>query len=216
MKRNNKMVLLSTLICLLPMLLSWALYDQLPDQVAIHFDAAGNADNYLPKAWAAFGLPMLMALINLYTYFRLINDPKVENASSQLRQITKWLVPVLSIIIIPVMLFMAMGVSVPISLLGSAVAGVVIVLTGNYLPKCRRNYTVGIKLPWTLDSEENWNKTHRFAGYIWVIGGLVIIVSSFFSAWYVLLAVIALLVVCPIVYSYAFYKNSTHSDLETS
>ena len=152
MKRNNKMVLLSTLICLLPMLLSWALYDQLPDQVAIHFDAAGNADNYLPKAWAAFGLPMLMALINLYTYFRLNNDPKVENASSQLRQITKWGVPVLSIIIIPVMLFMAMGVSVPISLLGSAVAGMVIVLTGNYLPKCRRNYTVGIKLPgpWTV------------------------------------------------------------------
>lgn len=42
--------------------------------------------------------------------------------------------------------------------------GIVLIVVGNYLPKCRQNYMIGIKLPWTLDNEENWDYTHRMAG----------------------------------------------------
>lgn len=209
-KKSNKTLIITTILCLLPVILAVLLYNRLPEQIAIHFDASGAPDNYLPKALAVFGLPVLMAVINLYTHFRIDNDPKSENASSELKQLGKWAVPLLSVIVMPITIFIALGAQIPIVLIITAIVGVVIILCGNYLPKCRRNYTVGIKLPWTLDNEDNWNKTHRFAGFIWVIGGLAFTSTAFFStvyAMYIMLGIIILLVALPPVYSYAFYRK---------
>ncbi len=206
---KNKSALISTVICLLPIVLSVALYNKLPEQIAVHFNSAGEPDNYLPKAVAAFGLPVFLAAINLYTHFRVNKDPKAENASAALKVLARWLLPLLSVILMPVTLFMAMGVSIPIVLIAEALVGIVIAVCGNYLPKCKRNYTVGIKLPWTLDSEENWNKTHRFAGFIWVAGGSVITLTAFLNiSWIITLIIIALLVLLPIIFSYLLYQKS--------
>lgn len=205
-KKADITLIVTTIICLIPAILAVLVFDKLPMQVPIHFDNAGNPDNFLPKAAAAFGLPALMAAINLYTHFRLNKDPKAENASSALKQAAKWMLPVISIVFIPFSLFIAMEAKLPIVMVAAALVGVIIVICGNYLPKCRQNYTVGIKLPWTLDSEKNWNKTHRFAGFVWTLGGLVIMVNSFFTIWYVGVSVIIVLVTSPVVYSYFTYK----------
>lgn len=205
---KNKSTVLSTIVCLLPMALSAVLYRRLPEQIAVHFNNSGAADNYLPKAVAAFGLPLLLAAVNLYSHFRVNKDPKSENASASLISLTQWLVPVISVVLVPVTLFMAIGASLPILLIVQALAGVVVVICGNYLPKCKRNYTIGIKLPWTLDSEENWNKTHRFAGFIWVIGGIAILLNAFLNlSWLIMVGILVLLVVVPFVYSYLLYKK---------
>ena len=203
----NKTLVITTILCLLPIILGIAVYDRLPDQVAIHFDSQGNPDNYLSKALAVFGLPVVMALINLYINFRMNNDARVENASSFLRSLSRWIVPLIAIVMIPVSLFLAMDAEIRIPLIASAVAGVIIVIYGNFLPKCKYNYTIGIRLPWTLNSEYNWNKTNRFAGYIFVIGGLIFIVNAFLSLWYVSIAIIALLVILPFIYSYLLYRK---------
>ena len=205
---KNKPLLISTVLCLLPIVLSVALYSKLPDQIAVHFNSAGEPDNYLPKAVASFGMPIILAAINLYSHFRVNKDPKVENAAASLKVLAKWLVPLLSVILMPVTLFIAMGVSIPFVLIIKALSGVIVAVCGNYLPKCKRNYTVGFKLPWTLDSEENWNKTHRFAGFIWVAGGVIMTLCAFLSVpWVVTLAVFVLLVVLPFLYSYLYYQK---------
>lgn len=80
-------------------------------------------------------------------------------------------------------------------------------IIGNYLPKCRQNYTIGIKLPWTLHDSENWNKTHRFAAKVWLIGGLVLTVNALISSMVISIAVILLLVLAPTVYSFAYSKT---------
>ena len=90
---KNKTTFITTILCLLPLVISMAVYDKLPDQIAIHFDSAGNPDSYLPKAIAAFGLPVLFMLINLYTHFRVNQDPKVSNASHALKNVSRWAVP---------------------------------------------------------------------------------------------------------------------------
>jgi len=109
----------------------------------------------------------------------------------------------------PYLLVNAQGTDLPKSMIATALIGIVIVICGNYLPKSRQNYTVGIKLPWTLHSETNWNKTHRFAGFLWVAGGLVILVSAFLPVKNIQLVVIALLVIAPFLYSYFEYKKET-------
>jgi len=202
---KNKTTIISTIVCLLPIVLAIIIYDKLPQQVAIHFDIAENPDNYFPKAIAAFGLPLFLAAINLYSHFRITKDPKVENASASLRGLTMWLLQILSVVLVPVTLFMAMGKQIPITMITMAIVGTVIIICGNYLPKCKRNYTIGIKLPWTLNSESNWNQTNRFSGFVWVIGGLIIIANAFIQIPYLIIAVVACLIVLPFVYSYVYY-----------
>lgn len=205
--KTNKTLIISTVLCLLPIILALVLYEKLPEQIAIHYNSSETPDNYLPKALAVFGLPIILAAINLYTHFRLDNDPKSENASSALKQAAKWAVPLVSVIIMPITLFIAIGAEIPITMVVTAIVGVVIVICGNYLPKCKCNYTIGYKLPWTLNNEDNWNKTHRFAGFVWVIGGILFTANAFFYSIYTVIGVIVLLVALPPIYSYFTYKN---------
>ena len=198
---------LSFLVCLVPILLTLSLYDKLPDRVPIHFDMNGQADNYASKAVAGFLFPALLGALNLIVHFSMNTDPKKRNASPVIRAIGLWAIPVMSLIFVPITLFKGLGYEIPIVTVSTALVGLLILVIGNYLPKSRQSYTVGIKLPWTLDSEENWNKTHRFSGFVWVLGGLLIIANAFIGSIYVLFAVLALLVVFPIVCSYLIYRK---------
>lgn len=209
MKKNNKTLILTTLLCLLPILLGLALYDRLPEQIAVHWNSAGEPDSYFPKLAAVLGLPGLFAGINLFVNFTLSRDPKAQRQSEVLRNIGLWFIPFLSLLLVPITLFIAMGAQIPIGTIAPLLLGLFLVVTGNYLPKCRQNYTVGIKLPWTLHSEENWNRTHRMAGVLWIAGGFIIAAASLLRVtWLPITVLIALvLVFVPFVYSYLLYKK---------
>jgi uncharacterized membrane protein len=101
----------------------------------------------------------------------------------------------------------AMGYSVPIEVIMPLLVGVMFIVVGNLLPKCRQTYTMGIKLPWTLASEENWNATHRFGGTVWVIGGIVTLLTAFFGNFWVLMVILAVMCIVPTVYSYRYYRK---------
>lgn len=212
--KNKNTLIITTVICLLPIILAIAIYSQLPEQVAIHFDNNGNPDNYLPKALAAFGLPVFIALINIYGNFFRNKDPKTANVPTAMKSLATWLIPLLSVVLVPFTLFMAMGVKLPFHIPIQSVIGLIIIACGNYMPKTKHNYTVGIKLPWTLDSETNWNKTHHFSGYLWIIGGIIIIITSFINLNLLPLniIVIIILVAAPIIYSYLMYKKEMRNN----
>ena len=88
--------------------------------------------------------------------------------------------------------------------------GVLFVWIGNYLPKLRRNSTLGVKVSWTLGNEENWNRTHRFAGKLWVGGGLLLLLGALLplrAMVWVMICVTAALGIAPIAYSYAIFRQ---------
>lgn len=204
-----KLLIISTLICLLPIILSLAIYDKLPDQMPIHWDIEGNPDNYGSKAFAVIGLPFMMAGLNLLTHFGLNSDPKKANSSVVLKLIGKLTIPFLSVTLVPVTIFAGLGYDIPIERIVPAFVGLLFIIIGNYLPKSKQNYTVGIKLPWTLNNEENWNKTHRLAGYLWIVCGLVMFVNSFLKIYWlpVFILIISGIVFVPAIYSYILYKK---------
>lgn len=207
--KKDRLLYLTTIVCLLPLILSVALYNKLPELVPIHFNYEGVPNNYAPKAVAAFGLPVLMAVINLFVHFKLNNDPKKMNVSSALKYLGKWSIPVVSVILMNATLFISLGYNIPIKVISLSVVGVIIVAFGNYLPKCKQNYTIGIRLPWTLNSEENWNKTHHMSGYLWIIGGICMILGSNIQIQGIplILIVILIIVAVPFFYSYWLYKK---------
>lgn len=208
-KKIDKLMVLTTLICLLPIILSLILYDKLPDRIPIHWDVNGNPDNYGSKAFAAFGLPFMMAGLNLLTHFALNTDPKKANASAVLKLIGKLTIPLMTLILVPITLFTGLGYDIPIEDIVPALVGLLFIVVGNYLPKSKQNYTVGIKIPWTLNNETNWNKTHRLAGYVWIIGGLFMFANSFLKILWlpVFIIIISAMIFIPVVYSYILYKK---------
>ena len=209
MNRGDKRTLmLTTVVCLLPIILSIAMYDKLPAQVPIHFNARWEADGYMPKLQAVIGLPVFMVILNFITQFMIYNDPKKANASKVIKSISIWLIPVISVILLPSTIFIGLGYEVPLKVIIPVGIGVLIIAIGNYLPKCRQNYTIGIKLPWTLSDEDNWNKTHHMAGYLWIIGGMIMVVYGCFNINLIPI-VIAFLVmtIVPCIYSYVLYRK---------
>jgi len=96
----------------------------------------------------------------------------------------------------------------PVTMITTMLVSMLIIILGAYMPKCKQNYTIGIKLPWTLHDEENWNKTHKFAGMVWVIGGSVMLIAGLFEVMWGVGAVLAVIVVAPAVYSFVYYKKN--------
>lgn len=206
--KNKKTLVITSLICLLPIIVGALVYKRLPETIATHFDLNGNPDGWSSRAFAVFGLPAILLAVNLLLPIMLRADPKHENMSGALVNITIWTIPVLSLICSGLTLGRALGYDVRIERVLPVFMGVLFILIGNYLPKTKQSYTMGIKLPWTLASEENWNRTHRLAGFLWVLGGVYFIVISFIG-WSVPAFVLplAVMVLLPIVYSYLLYRK---------
>ncbi|MBR4473982.1 MAG: SdpI family protein [Oscillospiraceae bacterium] len=208
MKAEKRTMILTTLVCLLPLITGALVYNKLPESVPVHFDFNGEPNGWAGRAVAAFGLPSLMLAINLFLPFALNADPKRQNMSEALKNVVIWTIPVLSVICSGATLAKGLGYDVKIEVILPVFMGLLFVIIGNYLPKTKQSYTMGIKLPWTLNSEENWNRTHRLAGFLWVVGGLIFIAMSFIG-WTlpVFLIVLAVMTLVPIGYSYMLYKK---------
>ncbi len=209
MKTEKKFILITTLICLLPILAGLALYSRLPEQVPTHFDLSGTPNGWSSRTFAVFGMPGLMAAINLFLHICLEKDPRRANMSGALKRISLWIMPLLSVLTSGLTLGAAMGWPVHVETVIPVLMGVIFLVTGNYLPKTKQNTTMGIRLPWTLNSEENWNRTHRLSGFLWAAIGAAFILLSLLRLWNVWLlgALVLALIFVPVGYSYFLHKK---------
>ena len=178
-RERKGMLILSLLVILLPMGVGLFLWNQLPDQVPIHFGLNGQADNYAGKAFVVFGLPLLMAALQVLLLVVTMADPKGKNIAAKPFGLLLWICPLVSLFCGTMTHAKALALPVDINLVGGLFLGLMFLVVGNYLPKCKQTYTVGIRLPWTLADEDNWAYTHRLAGKVWTIGGLVILALTF-------------------------------------
>jgi uncharacterized membrane protein len=206
-KKNLKTIILTSLITLLPILIGIILWDRLPESLPTHWDFSGNVDGWSSKSFVVFALPFILLAMHLFVIILTLADPKHQNHPGKMLHIVYWLVPVMSVVLTALTYYTGMGKDIPLETIAPIITGILFIALGNYMPKCRQNYTIGVKLPWTLNSEENWNKTHRLAGWVFVFGGTVITVLGFFGLTWPLLAVMPILVIVPSVYSYILYRK---------
>ena len=211
LKKYRGTLIVTTLVMLLPMLVGLILWNRLPEQLPTHFNAAGEADGFSSKAFAVFGLPgIILALHWLCVLGSLKMDPKANNLQSKMMGLVMWICPVISVLCCIFLTYgTALGMDIPVEVIMPLLVGLLMVIIGNWLPKCKQSYTLGIKLPWTLADETNWNRTHRFAGPIWVACGLVIMLTSCLGGvWlWAMLPVIIVMVAAPTVYSFLLFKG---------
>jgi len=208
----DKTTILSTVIILLPIIPALIFYNQIPEVVAIHFNAKGVADGWASRAFAVFALPSLLAALNIFVQFMLLSDPK-RDIHSKLFLLGRWSLAPISIIANTVTLLIALSIKIAIETIIPLAVAILFLIIGNYLPKSKQNYTIGIRIPWTLASEDNWNKTHRLAGWVWTIGSLILIITIIVGlpALIIFIVIISLMSIIPIVYSYIYYQREEES-----
>ena len=208
-KSYKKTLIVTMIVTLLPILIGVLLWDKLPDQVATHFGANGEPDGWSSKFFAVVGLPLFICAAQFVGFFATLSDPKKRKIDPKVLKLVFWICPVVSWLGALLTYGYSLGWKINVERLLSIFIGVVFIVIGNYLPKCRQNYTVGIKIPWTLDDEENWNQTHRIGGIAWVFGGFVILilgVTGIGSTW-MSFAVIMVVSLLPMLYSYLYYMK---------
>ncbi|MDO4976110.1 MAG: SdpI family protein [Eubacteriales bacterium] len=208
MRENKRTLILTSVVCLIPIIVGLLLYDKIPAQIATHWDINGEANGWSSKFVGIVVFPGILFFINLLFPFLLKMDPKYNNVSNKVKSLLHWIIPIVCLFASTITLSAALGVNVKVEIYAPLFCGVLFVIIGNYLPKVKQSYMVGIKLPWTLSDEENWNKTHRMAGFLWVLCGLFMILFTFFPVRipaFIILFVLMILV--PTVYSYLIYRR---------
>ena len=204
MKANRKTLIIASIVTLLPVLIGIICWNRLPDVMATHFGMNNEADGFSRKAFAVFGLPAILLAVLWIGAFVTSHDPKRQNISPKMFSLGLWIAPVISLVVAATMYPINLGYALDVTFFAGLFLGLMFIIIGNYLPKARQNYTIGIKIPWTLANEENWNRTHRLAGYLWMICGILVILGCLtrFVPAHWMFGIFLIMVLVPSIYSF--------------
>ncbi len=206
-KQNKYKMIISAIITLLPMIFGFIVWDRLPENIATSFGWNGEITGYSSKMFAVVGLPVMLTFVNLICIIATSADPRRKNINNKVFSVVIGIVPVCSLLCGICIYANALGYKISVESIMPVFMGILFFVLGFILPKCKQNYTIGIKLPWTLHDEENWNKTHKLAGKLWVYGGIVMTVAGLFNLTFIFMTIIFALVIIPTVYSYLLYRK---------
>lgn len=191
-------------------------WNKLPEKVAVHFDLKGNPDRFGNKSELLVTTILLVAM-NVLVYLIVTNiyriDPKkyASDNKDRLMKIAFAVVLFMSGILCMIIYSAQMGnINFSTGIIFSGM-GLLFAVIGNYLPNLKPNYFAGLRLPWTLENEDNWRKTHQLAGKLWFAGGLLLAVVCLFlpavAAIAAFFTIMMIIVIIPCVYSYRLFKE---------
>ena len=209
-KQNKWKLILSSLLILLPVLFGFCIRDHLPGQIATHWVPDGTADGFSSPLTAILLMPFFLLLLHWIGILVTFRDNRKNEQNKTVLGMVFWICPVISLFTNGFMYAIAFGMEMHMGMFILLTMGVTFLVIGNYLPKCRQNRTIGIKISWTLANEENWNATHRFSGKVYVIIGILTLAAAFLPVkalpW-VSPALILPAVLIPVLYSYFYHKK---------
>lgn len=207
MKVSKRTLIITSLVTLVPMLVGISQWDKLPDVMATHFGFNNEPNGWTSKGFTVFGIPLVLAALQLICVYGTSKDPRKTFHSNKLANLVLWIIPVISVVMLGATYMYNMEMPVDIGMVCLSILGVLFMILGNYLPKCRRNYFVGIRLPWTLQDDANWNYTHRIGGFVFVIMGLIFVVNAFVFSKVISVVAMVAGVLIPSVASFVYYKK---------
>lgn len=214
MKFNLKNEMPFLLIAIVPFLYLLAIWTSLPDTVPTHWNIKGEIDGTGKKET----LVLIPFLLPVLTYLLFLIAPSIDpkkklhtmgDKLTKLKFAVTLTTSILAIFILHSVKHQELSSNRVIILIGAMFA-----VFGNFLPVVKPNFFIGIRIPWTLNNDNNWKLTHRFAGKLWLIGGIAIILYSLFTnpenASIFFLSVTFVIVILPVLYSFRLYQNTKH------
>ena len=212
MNKNLKKELPIIGFVLLPFIYLAYLWNSLPEKVPIHWDYKAEIDDWGTK----YSLLGLIFLLPVFTYVLMLAIPKIdpkkriELMGGKYYQIKFVLVVFMSVLALFI-IHSSKSQTLSSPSIVFVLIGLLFMALGNYFKVIKQNYFLGIKTPWTLESEEVWKLTHILAGKLWIVGGLLIVIFSLVIPedinFYLFIIITAIISIVPITYSYIIYKE---------
>lgn len=206
----SRLNILALVLIAMTVVVSALFQADLPDPVPTHWNAAGEVDGWTPKPWGVWLWPALTA--GLYALLLVLPwiSPKgfrLDSARRVYDIVAFVLVAFLAAIQLTAFLD-ALGKGPGVAALVPVLLGLLFIVLGNYLGKFPKNFFVGIRTPWTLASDEVWNRTHRLGGWLFMGAGALLFGSAFFGfSRLVVIAVVAVTAAVPLLYSLFLYRK---------
>lgn len=199
------------ILAIIPLIYLGSIWNILPEQVPTHYNFEGEADKFSSKTMFA----VLIFFMNIFSFGLMVAlpfiDPKKQitkmgNKFYKLKFIMVGLVVSLSVFLIYKTIYVETNIQFMMVIMGGFFFAL-----GNYFQTIKQNYFLGIRTPWALNNEDNWKKTHKLGGKVWMIGGLALIAFYFLfslkNATILNLVVVGIIVVVPTAYSFYLFKK---------
>jgi uncharacterized membrane protein len=207
---RNQALVVGLVLVLVAAGISALYYGRVPPLMPSHWNAAGQINGYMPRLSGVLLLPSIMAVVWILLYVLPLVSPRQFGLEASIGAFNLIVVGILTIFLAlhVVILVAASGAQIRMQTVVPALVGVMLVFIGNYMGKLRKNFFIGVRTPWTLASDEVWVRTHRLAGWTFSLGGIALIVQSLLgSNPGVFVAIVSIVVVLPIAYSFVIYKH---------
>lgn len=201
MKVDKKKMMISSLIIVLPMMFNLILWNRIPQHGGMTLSG---------KIWFCVIPYLILLLLHWFGIWVTFRDQRNERQTKKVLNFVYWIGPWITIISSCISYIALFRLEFNLYMVLEILFGLMFVFIGNYLPKYRQNQTLGVKVKWTLQSEDNWNKTHRFSGKLWTVGGILIAVGAclpFKIGSILFVPIILILAFGPILYSYLYSKK---------
>jgi uncharacterized membrane protein len=188
------------------------IYARLPQRIPSHWNLQGEVDGWMDKPWGPFMQPAIATLMLGLLWLLPRIDPRRANVErfAEDRRLLINLIILFMAVVQAATFAHALGWPVQVDRVILASIGLLFVGLGNYLPRIRSNWFMGIRTPWTMDNERVWRATHRVGGRTFVAAGLVMALAALLPEplreW-TAGAAIAVAVAVPLVYSYVAYRR---------
>ena len=197
-------------VALLPFVYLAYIWNELPKEVPMHWNASGEIDRWGDKS----ELFMMLFMLTGITYFVFLIIPyidpkqKLQNMGNKLNNLRLILALFMSALAIYILYSVQQKTSNPVLIF--PLVGLLFAFLGNYFKTIKPNYFIGIRTPWTLENEEVWKKTHLMGGKLWFVGGLLMAMTFVLPndvQFYTFMGITAVISIVPIVYSYLEFKK---------
>lgn len=229
------MKILKWILCIITVLSTILMLFVLPETVPVHFDINGMADRWgskfelliLPVVLIACAFSMEPLKNSYINKAKNTKDEKEKtgyltnaNVLNITSVVTMFLFSIMNLITLyNTYIIVYPDTALPqfdIMRVVSVVMGIVIVILGNYMPKTRLNSNIGFRLPWTMYNDNTWNKSNRFASYVFMIAGAILAISSLLFESGAIVGMVTFLIgmVIVIAYAYLVYSRERRKDNE--
>lgn len=209
-KQNKGRTVLSSLMILLPLFAGVVLWNEFPENMVIPWASSDKTNFFTGRFFFIIVIPIILLLVHLICLVLTSKAMKGKEQNKKVVNILFWIIPVISVAFEGILFSAALEKEIGIGIIMPLILGLMFIIVGNYLPKVMPNSIVGIKVSWALRNTDNWHRTHRFAGKIWLVCGIVILACIFFPPDIsISVSVISVLVavLLPVLYSYLYYKK---------
>jgi uncharacterized membrane protein len=183
----------------------------MPEEMASHWNAKGEANGYMSKFWGLFLMPFI--LVGVALYFNVI--PRIDPLKANIEKFRKYYDGFIILFFIFMLsihfqvILWNLGVKISPNVTLPIGLGVLFFYIGILCENAKRNWFIGIRTPWTLSSERVWEKTHKTGGKLFKIAGIIVFVGVFFWSYalFFILVPVILVAAYTIIYSYVEYQK---------